>query len=123
MCGSVMSKYPLCEEVGLKPSLYTTGDNEKLLMASDVEALLLRGVRVYGQEKWDCAYGLTGRKNRNDTHEGILLNYKPISKPKPVTKEELICLINSLLCETSHFKVGTQTLEDLKKRIKDAGVE
>lgn len=122
-----MSKFKNIEALGIEVLIAKLQNpNERVVLAADLEALLENGVRVYGRE----AKGPDTANMRVfdycssvDTHTGLLIDYKPIPKPKPVTGEELICLINSLLCETSHFKVGTQTLEDIKKRIKDAGVE
>ena len=117
--GELVSKYPLCEEVGLKPSLYTTGDNEKLLMASDVEALLLRGVRVYGDDR---LYGCTtDHRAKSLTHQGLLIDYKPIPKPKPVTKEEIKALLGWY--GDGHGPLELKDAVDLLKRALDAGVE
>ena len=58
------------------------------ISADDLEALLAKGVEVYGDEVKD----IFEHKYRNDnttTHSGLLIGYKPIESQEPVSRNEI----------------------------------
>lgn len=115
-----MSELKNIKALGLK--LHTVSVNSRwgdsVVMASDLEALLEKGVRVYGPVRDFMAVGQT--KTVHDTHTGLLIDYKPISKPKPVTKAELRSLLYAI---ENYHAMNLQDIPDLLKRALDAGVE
>ena len=116
-----MTKFEKIEALGLKVltgELFGAGNpNENYIKASDLEALLEKGVRVYGHEEYRCIDKLQAG---SDTHTGFLIDYKPIPKPKPVTKEELRRAIESDVKYSTHAQME---MVKILKRILDAGVE
>lgn len=109
-------KYPLCEKMGLK----VTEINQLVhtCNASEVEKLLSEGVVVYGNkfhilnDQESVAFALYD--DDASTHSGLLIGYKLIEKPKPVSKEE----IRNTIAEIAN----PAKLEKLLQRILENGV-
>ncbi len=89
-----------------------------VVSAVQLEALLQRGVRVYGND--NTLYGET--KDSKDTHSGLLIGYAPIPKLEPVSVEEIIENLEKASTAYKHgiaFSVG---IVKLIERLKSAGV-
>jgi hypothetical protein len=97
-----MSRYPLCEKLGLKVDsdyiLQGPGNRKEydFVLASEIESLLAGGIEVFGEKNSASKYNehsphLSIERGTEDTHVGILVGYKPIEKEQPVsvTKENL----------------------------------
>ena len=95
--GFKMSEYKLIKELGLIVQELKNG--AYIVNADDLEALLQKAIRVYGKKPTDgyCSgvVSLRDFPDPEDTHSGLLLNYKPTEKPKPVSREELRKLVES----------------------------
>lgn len=83
------TKFPLCESVGLSPlpvvdqSTWNIS-SEIFINAKAVEALLAKGVRVFGGRfgtngQWSFVSHIPGK---DDTHEALVLNIKPIKRER-----------------------------------------
>lgn len=123
-----MTKFKNIEALGLSISEYNGGlkYGTCFVYAADLEALLEKGVRVYGVANSllnSAAYSsLTEHRGGRDTHTGILIDYKPIPKPKPVSKEEiknLLISVENWLPEGGDKRTIVLSL----KRILESGVE
>lgn len=116
-----MSKYKNIEALGLvilTGELFGAGNpNENYVKAADLEALLEKGVRMYGY-KMEAHRNFSATKTPDDEVQGLLIDIKPIPKPKPVTKAE----IDNYLFYASRG-CATDNILDFLKRIRDAGVE
>jgi hypothetical protein len=129
-----MSRYPLCEKLGLKVKCYdlkkwafaeehpSHGIYCCYVGASELERLLSEGVAVFGP--YDISrceplesLALSKEAAGNDKFSGLILNYKPIEKEQPVTKEEIIKFIE----DYSHSKNSSAV--EFVNRLKKAGVK
>jgi hypothetical protein len=125
-----MSSYPKCRDLGLEieyhpdrtvPHMYAeTG----FIKASEVEKLLGEGVEVTGNKMsskspnnwaWDSEYTCD-----QSTHTGLVINIKPIEKPKPVTKAQIIAEIEKLM---DACKVDFDETHELLNAIRTLGIE
>jgi hypothetical protein len=88
-----MSSYPMCEKMGLTLSrVINDAPGRYYIDARDVELLLSKGQVRYGN-----ADGATSaHKCYNDTHSGLLIGYQKIQPEKPLTKDDLIDMIQKV---------------------------
>lgn len=112
-----MSKYKLCEEVGLKVGPYVY-EGDYLIKASEVEELLEKGVAVTG---WtlpnDSKFpsDLCVGKQHKATHQGILIDYRPLRKK--VTREEIATWLHH------NPRLAGSDIFNLLKRLESEGLE
>lgn len=124
-----MSKYKLIEELGISVITFhqtkISPDGITYAFADDLLKVLESGVRVYGElSDWsnkptNVGVGIYEKM----THSGLLINYKPIEKPEPVTKEEIDRALNE---DASIHLSQTKVLEnwrDLLVKIQKNGIK
>jgi len=124
-----MDKYAKIRELGLGVFRYGPEDE----MCISVEALLAvldKGVEVFGEQNSadgnDRAVSyLDSRKREKCTHSGLLLNYKPIAKPEPVSARDIIEYLDAI---EFHFKSrcygdAENTAKTLRERINKVGLK
>lgn len=103
---------------------YSTGGHVcNVIMPAELEALLEKGVEVYGGDENDLATCPT--RGEKDKMTGLLIGYKPIENQEPVSKSEVLKMLKS--CDTfidvpDNFDSVKKDLSDLLKRIEKNGV-
>ena len=109
-----MSEYKLCKSLGLK----VHGEPLGYVMASDLEALLSKGVEVFGVR--DAPNTIWGKRKEphRDCYSGMIINIKPISRP--VSKKELLDMFNKMC--VPNWQVQKEC-EDIISRIESQGIE
>lgn len=123
-----MKKYPLIEEFGLKvESARFDFDKcsryDEAVSADCLEKLLSQGIKVqtkvfeFGNNKEFCKF-YSGNQINHPTHTALVLNIKPIEKPKPVSKEELLKTLKDPM-----FRDNTSKWNELISRIESQGIE
>lgn len=106
-----MSQYHLIKLYLPELKVFGTDTKDRpFYSASDLEAALQKGVTVFGQKEMNHE-GLGSRQLPSDTHIGLLLGYQPIPQEKPVSKIELIGVIQNG-CSDEH---KASLIERIKK--------
>lgn len=119
-----MTKYKNIEKYMGELKLHKNCDFEhgtNVVLPSDLENLLAKGVEVYGLlhgDNKDHIIGLTTDRVKVDTHSGLLLSYKPIDSQEPVSKSEIEQFINN-----SSNKFNRYEYADFLKKIVKNGVK
>lgn len=116
-------KYPLIQKYMSELKIeqgYSNGDIlskevTHYIKASDLEAILAKGVEVYGDD--DIKLGFATSRNYEFSHSGLLIGYKPIESQEPVNIKELLEAIYGV-----RKGQGYDYLEKIAKRIKKNGV-
>lgn len=116
--GEFVSEFKISESLGLQlirlDGTYTSGF---AFFAHQVESLLSSGFEVSGVVRNEKPYEISAVTFvHDDTHRGLLINYKPFTKPKPVTKDELLRTLRSV---DNLTEIG---FRELIERIESAGV-
>lgn len=112
-----MTKYKLCKEVGLPVVKVYTGMQitDEIILASEVEALLQNGVRVYGCKPAELnCYVMSKEAGELNKFSGLLIDYKPIRKK--VMREEITRALDNSDADFEMFS-------ELLKRIESEGLE
>lgn len=107
-------KYPLIESLGLSVK-YPVDFGHHNVIASELEAVLSMGAIVHGGHSGITTF----YKCPSDTYSGLLINYKPMEKPKPVSKSEILEALKANYENDSCLLAG---LSILSERIQKAGV-
>jgi hypothetical protein len=91
--------------------------NEEIILADDLEALLAKGVRVYGYQcpKEGSIFNVT--KAEYDTHQALAINIREIPKLEPASVEEILKLLRTT------DVAGTCRVNSLIERIEKAGIK
>lgn len=112
-----MSKFKMCESVGLE--VYHVGHFgvAPSIKASEVEAMLSKGVRVYNDIEREDEFW-TNSKYYKNKQTGLVIDIKPIERVKPVSKSEILEVIEGGHSCTLAYEALVDTLE----RILEAGV-
>jgi hypothetical protein len=115
-------KHKIIKELGLQVTLTFSG--EPVVDADSLEALLQKGVSMFGSECNNLPVALSLLGKPRDTHSGLLIGYAPIPKLEPVNLKEVIekleDVVTCLMDKTEGaFKRDTITLIE---RLKSAGV-
>lgn len=123
-----MKQYPLIE--GLKLEIIKAHKitdcalpEDGIILASDLEKLLSEGVKVKGnkmkKDNFPDNWAFDSKfEDDTTTHTALLINLKPIEKPKPVSKEELLKTLKDPM-----FRDNTSKWNELISRIESQGVE
>lgn len=123
-----MSDYKLTKDCGLHVFTQTIETQPReyapteLVLASELEAFLAKGVRVYNDgvrtdEYWD------NNKYYKNTHSGLVVNFKKLPNLKPVNCGEVLQMLMD--CKEHLNRSGfsmTQEYESVVERLKTAGV-
>lgn len=121
-------KFELCKKYGL--GVFDMGSylqngtfmGCKAIKASEVEALLSSGVEVFGKEEAlslvDTDKSITRKKFESDTHQGLLIGYKPIEKEQPVTIKEVTEKLEDVLVLINVDGAFKKDTENLITRLK-----
>jgi hypothetical protein len=125
--GAKMKQYPLIESFGLKTkraNCAASGIMIDVIEPADLEKLLSEGVNFYctkliSPENDYVAQSWQYPKSQHPaTHTFLGINIKPIEKPKPVSKEELLKTLKDPM-----FRDNTSKWNELISRIESQGVE
>lgn len=115
-----MSEYPNISKFASELLNGNSGVFEEYCKLSDLEAILAKGVVVYGQND-SMPYNMSHvYDNRSDTHSGLLLSYQPIESSEPVKVEEIDDLLGWY--GNGHGPLELKQTVDLLKRIKRNGM-
>jgi hypothetical protein len=99
----------------------TGGFRTEVVSAEDLETILEKATVVYGVKNSllnSAAYAsITKEQSGSDTHQGLLLGYSEIEKPKPVGKKEILQVLKDL------GEVDGIYFKELIKRIETNGIE
>ena len=125
-----MSKYPNISK--FMPELRRTtihGDARDFILMSDLEAVLAKGVVVYGQENSFKAHSKQNHTNLLDvkvpcdTHSGLLIGYQPIESSEPVTVDRIINVLKEISSgDKESYSYTVKDSLELIERIKRNGV-
>jgi hypothetical protein len=116
----IMDKYAKIKELGLEVvNVFEQGKllkDSHLVYADSLLSVLDKGVEVNGclgkkqgiSDNWafDSKYD-----DETTTHTGLVINLKPLAKPEPVSKEEIVELLKDLRSSMS-FGMGRERLAE-----------